>query len=70
MSQFETRIAKAIRLGDITSNGVAYEWSLSGPNGASFTLLRQSNHTDEDISEAKRILRNNRDVTSIKIERK
>lgn len=50
------------RLGDVTPNGVTFNWHLSGPGGARFELLREPHHTDEQIEQAKRELRDQRDV--------
>jgi hypothetical protein len=52
-----------------TPNGVVYDWGLAGPGGAWFNLFREPHHTQEDIDKAKRHLRNERDVVSIKVRR-
>lgn len=48
--------------GDVTKNGVAYDWSLAGSAGAVFTLIRERHHSDEDIAAAVSELRMDRDV--------
>lgn len=39
--------------------------SITGPQGAHYELLKEEQHTDEDIKRAKSYLRNNFDVVSI-----
>ena len=68
-NSFKDRIEKAKKWGNVTGNGIAYEWELAGSEGASFLLLREPHHTDEDIKQAKRYLCAHRDVVSISIER-
>lgn len=57
--------------GDVTETAppVAFNWGYAGPHGAWFTLLRMPEYTDEDIERAKRYLRNERDVVSLRIAR-
>ncbi|WP_425952934.1 hypothetical protein [Ralstonia pseudosolanacearum] len=50
------------RLGDVTSNGVAFDWDLAGSAGARFTLIREGHHAAADIDEAARELKRDRDV--------
>lgn len=45
-----------------------YSWGLAGPEGAWFILYREEKHSDANISEAKKWLRNNHDVVTIRIE--
>jgi len=52
-----------------TANGVVYDWGMAGPDGAWFTLFREEHHTNEDMQEAIRYLRNERDVVSLNIRR-
>ena len=59
---------KCKRHHDVTSNGIAFTWDLAGMDGASFTLLKETKHTDGDINFAKSELRSQRDVVSIRIE--
>lgn len=61
----------ATAFGDVTETvpPVAFNWGYAGPHGAWFTLLRMPEHTDEDIERAKRYLRNERDVVSLRIAR-
>lgn len=51
---------------EYTSNGIKYNWELSGPNGAAFTLF-PNNNTIEQIAAAKRELRNDNDVVRLSI---
>lgn len=46
-----------------------YHFFLTGPDGAHFILYREDHHTDDDFKEAKRWLRRNHNVLSIKVER-
>lgn len=52
---------------EFTDNGMEFTWRLSGPDGADFVLWPEPHHTREDIREAKRSLRRNRDVTGIRL---
>ena len=47
---------------------VCFEWGLVGAGGAWFTLLREPHHTDEEVRNARRELRRNRDVLSTTVE--
>ncbi len=49
----------------VTPNGVVFDWELAGSSGAAFVLLRESHHTDEDIAEAEKYLRRERDVVRL-----
>lgn len=50
------------KAGDVTPNGVVFDWYLLGPDGAHFVLIRGPHHTAEDIAKAKAYLKRNRDV--------
>jgi hypothetical protein len=52
-----------------TSNGVAYDWGLAGPSGAWFVLYKEGHHTDDDMWDAARELRRERDVVSLRVRR-
>lgn len=56
------------KFGDVTPNGVVFDWELAGPGGASFILVREPHHTDADIDEAKRYLKSERDVVRLSVE--
>lgn len=43
---------RIIAFGDVTTNGIPYDWGLAGPDGAWYTLLVNSEHTDSDIKKA------------------
>jgi dihydroxyacetone kinase len=60
-------IALAKKRGDVTHNGVAFDWWLASINGAGFMLYREPHHTDQDIDDAKSYLRSSRDVVSLKV---
>ena len=62
MTYTQAEVERFRKFGDVTPNGVVFDWGLAGPNGASFTLIRESHHTDEDIEKAKRYLNRERDV--------
>ena len=64
-----SRIQRAIRFGDVTDNGIAFEWGLAGMEGAWFTLLPEDCHTALDVEKAKKELRSQRDVVTLRIER-
>lgn len=55
-------LAKARKHGDVTRNGVAFDWWLANMNGAGFCLYREPHHTDADIKLAEHHIRNDRDV--------
>jgi hypothetical protein len=46
---------------ETTSNGVRYNWTLAGPNGAGFIVFKD-NHTAEEVKQAISEIRKNRDV--------
>lgn len=50
---------------DRTPNGIAYDWGLSGPDGAWFTLYPTESQAIEEVRTAKRWLRDTQDVVSI-----
>ena len=52
---------------EYTSNAIAYTWELAGSEGASFILYPNKDHTQKQIADAKRELRNQRDVVHMKI---
>ena len=49
-------------LGDVTSNGVVYDWWLAGPQGANFTLIKTPGTTNAQLKSARAELRQTRDV--------
>jgi hypothetical protein len=61
------RIERCRRFGNITRNGIVFDWELAGPNGASYELFRQPNHSDEDIACAISQLRADHDVVSLSV---
>lgn len=55
------------KFGDVTKNGVVFDWELANINGAAFTLIREPHHTDADMQLAEHHLRSNHDVVSLSI---
>lgn len=62
-------LAQARRYGDVTANGIAFDWWLASIDGAGFALLREPHHSDADIERAKRLLRDDRDVVTLCVRR-
>lgn len=56
-----------LRTIDGVAEGVFYSEMLAGADGMSFTLFRETGHTDEDIRKVKTYLRNTRDVTGFHV---
>lgn len=55
-------------MNETTSNGIQFEWWITGPDGAHFALFPvRGTHTAQDIADAKAELRRNRDVVSIRV---
>ena len=52
---------------ETTSNGVSYTYDIVSSQGASFILYPRLGHTDADMADAKREIRNSRDVVSIRV---
>jgi hypothetical protein len=50
------------RFGEVTSNGVVFDYTLAGSFGATFTLIREEGHSDEDLEIAAKELWRYRDV--------
>lgn len=50
-----------------TPNGIGYEEYIESVNGATIILYPEENHSKEDVSEAKKWLKDNLDVVSIRI---
>ncbi len=61
------RVERCRRFGDVTGNGVVFDWELVGADGAWFGLFQEKKHTKEDIQEAKRWLRERRDVVELSV---
>jgi hypothetical protein len=55
------------KFGDVTKNGVVFDWELASSAGAAFTLIREPHHTDDDMRVAEEHLRRNRDVVSLSV---
>jgi hypothetical protein len=67
--ELKLRILRSKNIGDVTENGVVFEWELASSQGAAFELFREPRHTDDDIDEAKRQLHRDRDVVSLRVVR-
>lgn len=57
------------KYGDVTPNGVVFDWWLVSSAGAGFALIREPHHTDGDIESAKSYLRRERDVVQLRVAR-
>jgi hypothetical protein len=55
------------KFGDVTKNGVVFDYQLASSAGAAFTLIREPRHTDDDIRIAEEHLRRDRDVVSLTV---
>ena len=53
------------KFGDVTSNGVVFDWELAGPNGARFLLFREPFHSDDDLHKAVKQIQIDRDVVGL-----
>lgn len=54
-----------MRAEEKTPNGILFSEEITSINGTSFILFPEDSHTSEDIKQAKKWLRNERDVVSI-----
>jgi hypothetical protein len=54
---------------ETTSNGVKYDWWLASSQGAGFMLVKLPDTTKDQIDEAKREIRRNRDVVVMRVTR-
>lgn len=52
---------------DKVENALFYKSEVTGPTGAHYLLLREPQHTNDDVREAKAWLRANKDVVSISV---
>lgn len=60
-------LKRSYEIGNITPNGIIYDYELAGSMGADFYLFPATWHTKEDIEEAKEYLRTQHDVVSLYI---
>jgi len=60
-------LAKARGHGDVTRNGIAFDWWLASSAGAGFALYREPRHTGADIEAAAHYLRSERDVVTLRV---
>src|SRR5262245_32048877 len=58
-------VEKERKHGNVTSNGVVFDWWHVNINGAGFALIREPFHTDEDMQKAERLIRGDRDVITL-----
>lgn len=63
------RIQTAIKYGQVTDNGVPYDWGLAGSDGGWFELFIEDTASKEFITETKSILRSAQDVVSLSVTR-
>jgi hypothetical protein len=68
-SELRKRFERCRKLGEVTENGVVYDWELAGPSGAAYELFREPRHTDQDIAEADKHLRAHHDVVTMRVTR-
>jgi len=61
------RIEKEARYGNVTPNGVVFVDELASIDGCNFYLIKTPETTQKQIAEAKRWLRQNRDVVKFYI---
>jgi len=60
-------VSRAEQYGDVTPNGVKFIDELVSINGCAFYLIKEAGITNEQITAAKRHLRNERDVVCFHI---
>lgn len=65
LGELRKRMERCRRYGNITRNGIVFDWELAGPNGASYELFREPKQSDEDIEHAASQLRADHDVVSL-----
>jgi len=67
LGELRKRIERCRTLGNVTRNGMVFDYELAGPHGAAFELFREPSHSDEDVELAKSQLRQDHDVVNISI---
>jgi hypothetical protein len=67
LGHLRKRIERCRRFGNITHNGIVFDWELAGPEGASYELFREPSQSDQDIASAVSQLRADHDVVSLRI---
>src|SRR5258708_39440761 len=65
--ELRKRIERCRKFGDVTGNGIVFDWELASSAGAAFELFREPHHTDDDIAKAESQLRQDRDVVSVSV---
>jgi len=65
--ELRKRIERCRKFGDVTRNGIVFDWELASSAGAAFELFREPHHTDDDIAKAESQLRQDRDVVSVSV---
>lgn len=58
---------RCAKFGDVTKNGVVFDWDLVNVNGGHFVLIRESRHSNEDIQLAEDCIRRDRDVVRLSV---
>lgn len=69
MSNIAYQIRDALRYGQVTTNGVPYNWGLAGPDGGWFELFIEDTASPEFITETRVALRNAQDVVRCTVTR-
>lgn len=61
----KAEVDKFRKYGDVTPNGVAFDWWLINSNGAGFAIIREPQHTDKEIEDATDYILRERDVVKM-----
>jgi hypothetical protein len=61
------QLQKMLQMGQITEEGILYDFELAGPQGADYFLFPAKHHSEEDVQKSKDYLRTNQDVVSLLI---
>ena len=56
------QLARCKRMGWVSNAGIIWDKKLAGAQGMDFILVPDKHHTKKDIADAKRALKNSRDV--------
>lgn len=58
-------LKRFLSYGDVSPEGIIFNWELAGPHGADYFIFPADHHTKEDVENTKNWLRNNHDVVSL-----
>jgi hypothetical protein len=67
LGELRKRMERCRKFGDVTRNGIVFDWELAGSQGAAFELFREPQHGDDDIQVAKSQLFQDRDVVWLSV---